>query len=47
MGGGRTVELGDEDPNGEYRMVQEQIEKYLREQKGLMDAGKTVWKPSD
>ncbi len=40
-------DLGEETLDGNYRLIKEEIEKYLREQKGMIDAGDTVWKSGD
>ncbi len=39
-------ELGEE-VDGEYRMTQEKIEEYLRENMGMIDANDTIWKPAE
>ena len=39
-------EIGEE-VDGSYRLTQEKIEEYLRENKNMIDASDTVWKPAE
>ena len=39
-------EIGEE-VDGEYRLILEKIEEYLRENENMIDANDTVWKPAE